>query len=266
MRPIVLGRVLHVAKVGRHDLRARGEGRGRPRGRSAWMSARELLDGALVADVVRRGKRLGIVADDGRALVVQLGMSGQLSVDCADDRHVHVAWTVGGSPLRFRDPRRFGGLTSYADAEAMRAAWDAELGPDALSVSERRLAAALRGTRAVKSALLDQRAVAGIGNIYADESLHVAGIDPRTRCSRLREESVTKLANAIRTVLGRAIRSGGSTLRDHRSARGEPGTAQDLHAVYGRSGMPCLACGTTVRSIRLGGRTTAWCPDCQRRR
>jgi formamidopyrimidine-DNA glycosylase len=248
-------------------MRARGEGRGEPHGRArgAWMSPRELLDGARISEVVRRGKRLGLVAADGRALVVQLGMSGQLSVGCEDDRHVHVEWEAGRSALRFRDPRRFGGLTAYRSAADMRAAWDEALGPDALAVTASELAASLRGVRAVKAALLDQRVVAGVGNIYADESLHLAGIDPRTRCSRLGDEAVDRLARSIRTILARAVASGGSTLRDHRSASGEPGSAQGLHAVYGRSGKPCLACGAAIRSIRLGGRSTAWCPGCQRR-
>lgn len=266
--PIVLGRAMRVVRTGGHDMRARGGGRGEPRGRSrgAWLSPRELLDGARIREVARHGKRLGLVASDGRALVVQLGMSGQLSIGCRDDLHVHVEWRVGGSVLRFRDPRRFGGLTPYRSAAAMRSAWADELGPDALNVTTDELAGSMCGERAVKAALLDQRVVAGVGNIYADESLHLAGIDPRTRCSRLRDDAVDRLAGAVREVLARAIASGGSTLRDHRSASGEPGMAQELHAVYGRSGKPCLACGLAIRSALVGGRTTAWCPGCQRRR
>ena len=269
--PILLGRGLGVVRIGPHDMRARGSGRGdgtRSRGRRAWLGAHELLDGATVVDLVRRGKRLGIVAEDGRALVVQLGMSGQLVAGGTDDRHVHVEWSVRGGRgrvLRFRDPRRFGGLTPYASRDRMLRAWDEELGPDGLGVSAGKLAEALRGSRAVKAALLDQRAVAGVGNIYADESLHAAGIDPRRRCATLRTEDIARLAASIRSILRRAVRSGGSTLRDHRAADGAEGHAQDLHAVYGRGGLPCFACGTPVRSVRLGGRSTHWCPACQRR-
>ena len=269
--PILLGRDLRVVRIGPHDMRARGEGRGRReavRGRRPWLGARELLDGATVVDLVRRGKRLGIVAKDGRALVVQLGMSGQLVAGGTADRHVHVEWSVGdgrGTMLRFRDPRRFGGLTPYGSRDGMLEAWDEELGPDGLGVSAVALARALRGSRAVKAALLDQRSIAGVGNIYADESLHAAGIDPRRRCTSLKRAELQRLAASIRSILRRAVRSGGSTLRDHRAADGREGSAQDLHAVYRRHGLPCFRCGTPIRAVRLGGRSTHWCPDCQRR-
>lgn len=260
--------MLAVRQVGPHDMRARGEGRGAARRGRAWMSSRELLDGARVDRLERRGKRLAIVARDGRALVVQLGMSGQLlaSDDAAED-HRHVAWSYAArSPLLcFRDPRRFGGLTAYASVGAMHAAWDAELGPDALTIDDGALVERLRGARPVKAALLDQTVLAGVGNIYADESLHLAGIDPRARCDRLAEDRVVRLAGAIRTILARAVRTGGSTLRDYRSARGDAGGAQQLHAVYGRDEQPCLGCGGRLRGARLAGRATVWCPACQRR-
>lgn len=226
-----------------------------------------LLDGAEVARLERRGKRLAIVATDGRVLVVQLGMSGQLACGPGIARsHRHVTWNVAGrrDPLVFRDPRRFGGVTAYRSVADVHAAWDAALGPDALRVTERALARALGGTRPVKCALLDQATIAGVGNIYADESLHRAGIDPRTRCDVLGSHDIRHLARAIRSTLRDAIAHGGSTLRDHRTGTGRHGQAQLLHAVYGRAGMPCLRCGTPLRGIRLGGRATCWCPTCQR--
>ena len=267
LEPLVVGRTLRVDALGPHDMRARGEGRGTGRGR-AWIDAASLLDGARVSRLERRGKRLAMVAADGRALVVQLGMSGQLMISPdVDATHRHVTWRVSGSrhPLVFRDPRRFGGVTAYASPAAMHEAWAAELGVDALSVTGPRLAAVLRGARAVKALLLDQRAIAGVGNIYADESLFLAGIDPRTRCARIGPGGAHALADAIRTVLRRAVRTGGSTLRDHRTALGQPGQAQQLHAAYGRSGEPCVRCGQALRSARVAGRTTTWCPGCQRR-
>jgi formamidopyrimidine-DNA glycosylase len=117
----------------------------------------------------------------------------------------------------------------------------------------------------VKAALLDQCVVAGVGNIYADESLHLARISPRTRCRRITGDRAESLAKAIRTVLARAIGSGGSTIRDYRSAQDRRGSAQVLHAVYGRGGLPCLECGAPLRSAALAGRTTVWCARCQGR-
>ena len=275
--PALIGRSLRLVAIGPHDMRARGCGRGEGhRTKRAWMAPSELLDGATVHSIARHGKRLAIIAADGRCLVVQLGMSGQLIAGGdASDSHQHVTWLVtnparGRSinpptsiPLIFRDPRRFGGLTAYGNTASLYESWNAELGPDALTIQAQALRAAMTGARAVKVALLDQTIVAGVGNIYADESLHVAGIDPRMRCDQLSPQRVTALALAIRTILNRAIKHGGSTLRDYRSGLGAAGTAQALHAVYGRAGEPCRSCGQSLHETRLGGRTTVWCRSCQ---
>lgn len=267
LAPVLRGRTLHVTCVGRFDMRARGAGRGEGSPRT-WMSRTQLLDGGRVERLERQGKRLAIVAADGRVLVVQLGMSGQLVCGPAIERsHRHVEWSVGGlpDPLVFRDPRRFGGLTAHPGVAEMRAAWDAELGLDALDVDGPSLAARLQGMRRVKCALLDQATVAGIGNIYADEALHRAGIDPRMRCGRLPAAAVGRLAEAIRSILGAAVAHGGSTLRDHRTGTNGRGTAQELHAAYGRAGKPCMRCGGVLLGTRLGGRATVWCGRCQPR-
>lgn len=266
LRPVLEGASVRVVQVGPHDMRARGRGRS-ARVRGPWMTARQLLDGARIDRLERRGKQLAIVARDGRTLVVQLGMSGQLIAGDCDATHRHVTWDAvrGRSrvPVTFRDPRRFGGLSSWRSFDAVRRAWDDELGPDALDIDPGHLRAALSGRRSVKAALLDQQAIAGVGNIYADESLHRAGIDPRMRCTRLSDHDIEALAREIRLVLGRAVVRGGSTLRDHRSATGSRGDAQQEHAAYGRGGLPCLRCRTTLRTCRLAGRTTCWCPACQ---
>ena len=257
---------MRVVHVGPHDMRARGRGRA-ARVRGPWMTEGQLLDGARVDRLERRGKQLAIVARDGRTLVVQLGMSGQLIAGDCDATHRHVTWDAvhGRSrvPVTFRDPRRFGGLSSWPSFDSVRQAWDDELGPDALDIEPGHLRAALTGRRSVKAALLDQRSIAGVGNIYADESLHRAGIDPRMRCTRLHDHDIEALAREIRLVLGRAVVRGGSTLRDHRSATGSRGDAQQEHAVYGRAGLPCIRCRTVLRACRLAGRTTCWCPACQ---
>jgi len=117
--------------------------------------------------------------------------------------------------------------------------------------------------RSIKSALLDQAVLAGVGNIYADEALHMAGIHPARRADGLRADEIANLAQSIAGVLAAAIAAGGSTLRDYADANGRPGSYQTAHAVYGRAGQPCLTCGTLLASRLLAQRTTVWCPHCQ---
>lgn len=240
-----------------------------------------LLAGGRIASLARHGKHMAIVADDGRALEVHLGMSG--AVTCAPARggadlgpweaaeHVHAAWLVrtpGGGLLsmRFRDPRRFGGLWTFASEEALRARRWSRLGPDALSIDARDLAARLKNTRrTLKAALLDQTLIAGIGNIYADESMFAAGLSPVRLSHRLRHEEVARLREAMVAILGRAVAAGGSTLRDggYADSAGAAGAFQVDHAVYGRRGQPCRRCAGRLRSAMVGGRTTVWCSRCQ---
>ncbi len=238
-------------------------------------SAAALLEGASVASIARRGKQLALIAGaegrrPGRVLVVHLGMTGQLvhhpsARDLSASTHVHALWSFdGGGVLSFRDPRRFGGLWTLADATELRARWSL-LGPDGLDVTGAMLRErAGESGRAVKAALLDQGVVAGIGNIYADESLHRAGIRPTRLCRRIRGAEWESLAASIVGVLGSAIRAGGSTVRDYVGGTGRPGAAQRAHAVYGRGGEPCLTCGRPLRSMSLAQRTTVWCHSCQR--
>lgn len=270
LSPHLLGRRITKVTLRRRDIWTPGVST-----RRAPM-ARQLLLGATVERLARRGKQLAIIAADGRVLCIHLGMTGRLvftpstAPGPSPDAHTHARWTVadGDRPvgeLRFRDPRRFGGLWSLADPETLTARW-AELGPDGLAVTAEDLARALgQSRRAVKAALLDQGAVAGIGNIYADEALFRAEIDPRTRCDRLDPEAWSHLAERIRTVLVAAIAAGGSTLRDYVDGEGRPGQGRDSHWVYGRGGKACLQCGQILRSITLGQRTTVFCARCQRR-
>lgn len=264
--PLLVGQTLRVACVGPHDMRARGSGRGKTRQHQIWMSNTQLLHNGTITSLVRRGKRLAMIASDGRCLVIQLGMSGQfLPTTAAAATHQHVVWGIQKSDfgLTFRDPRRFGGLTAYRTPQDMIDAWDDELGVDGLTITTQQLSRTLVGNRIVKCALLDQTVVAGVGNIYADESLHRAGINPRTRCHELNPKHLQALASAIRFILRQAVRRGGSTLRDYRSGTGETGSAQQLHQVYGREGEPCHACHTQLSGARLGGRSAVWCPVCQ---
>lgn len=238
-----------------------------------------LLAGATVAAVKRHGKNLAIVATDGRVLGVHLGMTGQvlcLAPGARAERtdHVHAAWRLEGddtSPqnggrMLFRDPRRFGGLETFESEDALQERSWARLGPDAASVTGDQLRVALGGSsRAVKAGLLDQAAVAGIGNIYADESLFAAGIHPLRRCAELSAEEWDRLALEVRRVLADAIEAGGSTLRDYRDAAGASGRFQTRHLVYGRGGMPCPRCGRPLDRLTVAQRTTVACPgrSCQ---
>jgi formamidopyrimidine-DNA glycosylase len=266
----IVGQRIESAVLGPHDLRARGAGRSKaaPRRGQAWATQRELLVGGRVASLERRGKQLAIVADDGRALVVQLGMSGQLLITReAPATHRHVTWSLSGRGvdlLVFRDPRRFGGIVPHECVQAMLDRWDRELGPDGLDEARAPIDRLRSGTRHVKAALLDQSLVAGIGNIYADEALHAAGIRPSRRCNRLtRDEAVSVLDEARRIMRG-SVSQGGTSLRDHVLPQGDPGAARRLIRAYGRTGLPCLGCGLPLKGGRIAGRSTTWCTRGQR--
>lgn len=230
-----------------------------------------LLAGSTILGLHRRGKQLAIEGE--RAVVlVHLGMTGQLAITPSPpeaDRHVHAAWSLVGvreapaASLWFRDPRRFGGLWTLPSMNALRERW-ARLGPDALVVPDDALPGTLAGSRrAIKAVLLDQSALAGVGNIYADEALFRAGIRPTKPAGRLTLAQSTRLTNAIRQVLAESIESGGSTLRDYRDGAGLAGRFQSRHRVYGRGGMPCLACGTRLTKTTVAQRTTVYCRRCQ---
>lgn len=241
---------------------------------------RSLLVGCRVRAVHRHGKQLAIVGErlgthgeeDAGAIRIRLGMSGQLLLAEGQppfEPHEHLRWRLEFEDgrrrlLRFIDPRRFGGIDTFASLASLRQRCWSSLGPDAASASAETLRKACRGRRRpIKAVLLDQAIIAGIGNIYADESLHRAGIHPATAAAALDRREASRLADAIGQVLHAAIRAGGSTLRDHRHPLGDPGSFQHAHRVYGRAGSPCRACGSPVERIVLAGRGTHFCPACQ---
>jgi formamidopyrimidine-DNA glycosylase len=204
-------------------------------------------------------------------------MTGSVTIESGapprgmDGKHRHVVWTLEcGGPtasgelrMAFRDPRRFGGLTAYGSRAELDAAW-ARLGTDGLVVSSAELRRGLGASRRpIKAALLDQTVVAGVGNIYADESLFAASIHPLAPACSLSARQVGRLAREIRRILNRASDAGGSTLRDYRDAFGQPGSAVQLHAAYGREGEPCVRCKTPLQGLRLQARATVFCPRCQ---
>lgn len=228
--------------------------------------ARE-LPGQTLHGIERRAKYLLLTADRG-TVIVHLGMSGSLCVVTAETPpgkadHVDVVLDDGAC-LRLRDPRRFGAVLWTADPT--RHALLAELGPEPLGADfdDDYLYRASRGrSRTIKDLLMDSRVVAGIGNIYANESLFRARIDPRHPAGRVSRSRYRRLAAAIRATLEDAIRAGGTTLRDFRSSEGRPGYFQQQLQIYGRTGLPCLRCGSRVRTVTLGQRSTFFCPRCQ---
>ena len=261
LRPL-LGRRIVAARLFRPDICRTFDG--------ALPSPAALLEGAQIVELARRGKRLAFITRDGRTLVVHLGMTGHLRLLASHEQaeaanHIHARWEVDdGSTLLFRDPRRFGGLWTMPSRDALSEHLSG-LGPDALDIDSRTLSRqAGDSRRAIKAVLLDQRVLAGVGNIYADEALFRAGIRPTRKAHRLTNDDWRRLAAAIRRVLLFAVRAGGSTLRDYRNASGKAGSAQRRHAVYGRAGQACIRCRRLLRGIRLTQRATVFCPNCQR--
>lgn len=235
-----------------------------------------ILKGATPGRVRRRGKYLlwHMHGADQRELVllIHLGMSGRCGIARAEqDRVVHTHLIVDfadGRQLRFVDPRRFGGLRAGL-AETIYAAEPlASLGPEPLdrNFDGELLAQALgRSDRALRDALLDQRAVAGIGNIYALEACFEARLHPLLPARRLAPSAWQRLAEAVQAALRRGIENGGTTLKDFRNVTGDVGRNQDDLRVYGRAGEPCPACATPLRGFVHQGRSGVFCPRCQAR-
>ena len=226
--------------------------------------------GARITSVGRRGKYLLVALDDDRELVVHLGMTGGLRVGpprALADPYVRAWWRLDdGRVLEYRDVRRFGRLRVVPSGTYAGLPTLATQGPDALdpAVDADALWTALRrSTRPVKTRLLSQRPVAGVGNIYADEALWLAGIHPSARAISRRRAGA--LLDALRTVLGDGVRRGGTTLRDYRTVAGEVGENQHHLRCYGRAGEPCERCGSVLRRTVVDARTTTFCPTCQRR-
>jgi formamidopyrimidine-DNA glycosylase len=236
------------------------------------------LMGRRVARLDRRAKYLLVHLEDGPVLLLHLGMSGRIVIgargDGPPDRHDHVILeTDDGASIRFNDSRRFGHLDLIEPDGLDTHPLLRGLGPEPLgnAFSGPVLAAALRGKATpIKAALLDQRVVAGLGNIYASESLFWAGISPRRLARTVQGERAERLAAAIRRVLREAIAAGGSSLRDYVQASGELGYFQHRFAVYDREGRPCPGCDCDVvrtggiRRIVQAGRSTYYCPRRQR--
>ena len=230
----------------------------------------QTLAGRQVLGVRRRGKYLLLDLDEG-LLLLHLGMSGSLRFERAPTspgKHDHMDLQTNLGTLRLHDPRRFGAVV-FAHSEFSEIARKllGKLGVEPLGdgFAAHDFWKALKKRKTViKQVLLGGELVVGVGNIYASEALFMAGIRPTTRAERISLARATRLHAAIRTVLARAVEIGGSTLKDFSNAQGESGYFQLEAAVYGREGLPCRACGTAIKAIRQGQRSTFFCPVCQK--
>jgi formamidopyrimidine-DNA glycosylase len=257
LRPVLEGRRIVRLEARRPDLR-----------RPLPPDLRQRLTGAVVTSLSRRAKYGLIGSDRGDTLIFHLGMSGRWRIDPAEiGKHDHLLIeTDGGHRLALNDPRRFGSLDLVATAQLDAFAAFAAMGPEPLSpdFDAAYLRRALAGRAApIKAMLLDQRIVAGLGNIYVCEALHMAGIAPAREAGRVARSRLDRLADAIKTVLLAAIEAGGSTLRDYARPDGELGYFARQWRVYGREGEAC-GCGRPVLRCTQGGRSTFHCPKCQR--
>ena len=269
------------------DDRLRGD-----RIESAWFSEKpepfksspqamaETLPGMRIERVFRVGKHIVFNLDRGKAKrgpqepslqwIVHLGMTGRLLV--ADSSvplpaHTHgILRLISGRELRFVDPRRFGRLSLHVPEQTEgHAGGFAGSGQEPLTISADEFAALFRHRRtSVKAALLTQKLLQGVGNIYADESLFRAQIRPRRMAARLKRAELDRLHSSLKSVLREAIALGGSSVSDYVDASGAPGFFQLEHKVYLRTGQPCLVCGTPIRRVIVAGRGTHYCPHCQK--
>ncbi len=268
--PALEGRVIERATVNRPDLRFPFPDR-----------MAERLTGARVLALRRRSKYILADLSTGETLLIHLGMSGRILISGvsmgafhydhpAPARHDHVVLDIeGGARVTFNDARRFGAMDLLETEKADRHWLLREIGPEPLgnAFDEDYLILRLKGRNTpIKAALLDQRIVAGLGNIYVCEVLHRAGIDPRKKAGAISKRHVAGLVPVIRAVLEEAIEAGGSSLRDYRQADGELGYFQHSFRVYDREDTPCPtgACGGTIHRIVQSGRSTFFCPHCQR--
>ena len=268
--PVMTGQVIAKAEVNRPDLR--------------WPFPENMagrLTGRRVLALRRRSKYILVDLDSGETLLIHLGMSGRMLVSGAPQgvfyhphpapaKHDHVVLHMdGGARITFNDARRFGAMDLMPTAAQDDHWLIRDLGPEPLgnAFDETYLIARLKGRNTpIKSALLDQRIVAGLGNIYVCEVLFRAGIDPRRKAGRIAPSRIASLVPLIRDVLTEAIAAGGSSLRDYRQSDGELGYFQHGFQVYDREGAPCVTpdCGRPISRIVQSGRSSFFCAQCQR--
>jgi formamidopyrimidine-DNA glycosylase len=259
LRPLLTGRTMGPVRLSAFALRRPWD--------ATWSG---LLAGRRVEGLRRRGKWIVLDFENGSRLLVHLGMTGQLTVRetlAPAQAHTHLVFPLDqGGELCFRDVRRFGSATYYPDETALANFFTTmNLGPEPFDLDPDTWWRSLRDTtRVLKAALLDQSLVAGVGNIYADESLFEAGLRPSRRGKTTTRVEAERLRRAIETVLKRAIESRGSSIRDYVGGSGLQGGYQEEFRVYGRTGEPCRVCEQPIHRQRLAGRSTHSCRHCQK--
>lgn len=226
-----------------------------------------LATGRRIVAVGRRGKLLLLELDNQGVIGVHLRMTGRVTTcrpDQEPDRPRAVLTLSGGQRLCFADVRRFGSMHAFGPGEIDAWPFYASLGPEPLGLAAAEFRTRLgQGRARIKALLLDQHVVAGIGNIYADESLFRAGIRPDAPACGISPRKRDALLAAIQAVLAQAIAENGSSIRDYRDANGDAGAFQNHFRAYGRGGQPCLTCGETMSCARVAGRSSTFCPRCQ---
>ena len=257
LAPALIGR--RVVDVAVRERRLRG-------GVAAEFAAR--LMGRRIGGIARRGKYLLAALDDGNIWLVHLGMTGRLTLappERADRPHDHVVVRLDdGRLLTFNDARRFGRM-AVVDAAGLAEETGDAIDPLSPAFTADALFALTRGRRTpIKALLMNQRRVAGLGNIYVNEILFRAGVRPGRRAARLLRAECARLVKAARAVLAEAIRRGGSSISDYRDGLGRAGWFQLCHRVYDRAGEPCRRCGRPIRGRVIVGRSSFYCPHCQR--
>lgn len=236
-------------------------------------SAREFgsVRGSRVVGLNRRGKFLLLHLSNGLVILFHLKMTGRLLMDGGDRAsgtylRLRIELRESDETLLFEDMRKFGYVALLSGKKEAPVPLLDELGPDALSISREGLRELLaRSARPVKALLLDQRRLAGMGNIYSDECLYRAGIHPLCSADRISSKKVKELHTALRSVLRQAIKHGGSSVRDFRNGQNRAGKYQRFHKIYGKRGEACPRCGSLIEYTRVASRGTHFCPDCQKK-
>ncbi len=258
LRPMIVGQTIHSMITGTKQLRTPWK--------PEWSAA---TAGQTLRSLNRRGK--WIIAElDSSALLLHLGMTGQLTVHphaevLAD--HVHLQFQFAEKELRFRDVRRFGGAEWFESLPMLHDVLNTKLGPEPFDTVAATFASVVRSAnRTLKAVLLDQSVIAGVGNIYADEALFQSNLHPETRGVDISTKQAEVLRQAIVAVITKAINARGSTIRDYIGGSGLRGGFQTEFCVYGRTGEPCVVCATPIERIVVSGRSSHFCPKCQKKK
>lgn len=258
--PVLTGQVITRVDMHRGDLR-----------KPFPKNLKTHVESAQVTHIMRRAKYILVHLDNDYVLVMHLGMSGRIVFhprDYKPQAHDHfILHLKDGQQIVFNDPRRFGIVDLVKESELDAHTLFSHLGPEPLSnnFSGPVLASALTNKKAaIKQVIMDQQIVVGVGNIYASEALFLAKISPVKAAGIVKGDKAEALTAAIKSVLQKAIKAGGSTLRDHRQANGELGYFQHSFSVYDREGLPCSGCKGVIKRIVQGGRATFYCPKCQK--